>query len=136
MKIKDLIKNKYFYVGPIISTIVILGIFTLTHIILNYAEPSLDNYINKEVVSKSNDYINEIELVCKSTPDKEYLLVSFAGSTMEVIVKIDSYNKWDDIYRGKLEKYIELALMRGLYNLALLPLGTEGKEEKRSLVNK
>ena len=133
---KDLIKNKYFYIGLIISAFTVLGVSTITFKALNYIEPSLDSYIDKEFITKSTNYINKIQIVCQSTPDKEYLLVSFVGSTMEIITKVDCYNKWSDTYRDKLERSIKLTLMRGGYNLALIPLEKGKDKEKGSLVIK
>jgi hypothetical protein len=133
---KDLIKNKYFYIGLIISAFTVLGVSTITFKALNYIEPSLDSYIDKEFITKSTNYINKIQIVCQSTPDKEYLLVSFVGSTMEIITKVDCYNKWSDTYRDKLERSIKLTLMRGGYNLALIPLEKGKEKEKGSLVIK
>ena len=133
---KDLIKNKYFYIGLIISAFTVLGVSTITFKALKYIEPSLDSYIDKEFITKSTNYINKIQIVCQSTPDKEYLLVSFVGSTMEIITKVDCYNKWSDTYRDKLERSIKLTLMRGGYNLALIPLEKGKEKEKGSLVIK
>jgi hypothetical protein len=133
---KDLIKNKYFYIGLIISAFTVLGVSTITFKALKYIEPSLDSYIDKEFITKSTNYINKIQIVCQSTPDKEYLLVSFVGSTMEIITKVDCYNKWSDTYRDKLERSIKLTLMRGGYNLALIPLEKGKDKEKGSLVIK
>lgn len=133
---KDLIKNKYFYIGLIVSAFAVLGVSTITFKALNYIEPSLDSYIDKEFITKSTNYINEIQIVCQSTPDKEYLLVSFVGSTMEIITKVDCYNKWSDTYRDKLERSIKLTLMRGGHSIALMPLEKGKEKEKGSLVTK
>ena len=128
---KDLIKNKYFYIGLIVSAFAVLGVSTITFNLLDKVEPSLDTYVDGAYISKSKKYVKEIQQVCESTPDKEYLLVAFIGSTMEIIIRVDSYKNWRDEYTDKLERCIKLTLMRGGHSFALMPLQ---EQDKGSLV--
>ena len=50
---KDLIKNKYFYIGLIVSAFAVLGISAITFNLLDKVEPSLDNYVDGAYISKS-----------------------------------------------------------------------------------
>jgi len=126
---KDLIKNKYFYIGLIVSALAILGITTITYELLDTVEPSIDNFVDKEYIVKSLKYTDEIEQICKQDPDAEFLLVALVGSNIEIITKIDSYNKWTVGYRDGITDKVKLTLMRGSFQLALTRLPKSEKEK-------
>lgn len=126
---KDLIKNKYFYIGLIVSALAILGITTITYKLLDTVEPSIDNFVDKEYIVKSLKYTDEIEQICKQDPDAEFLLVALVGSNIEIITKIDSYNKWTVGYRDGITDKVKLTLMRGSFQLALTRLPKAEKEK-------
>lgn len=126
---KDLINNRYFCIGVFIIAFTIFASITITSFILDKVEPSIDNFIDKEYIAKAIDYTNEIEQLCKQNPDQEFLLVALIGANMGVITKIDSYSKWSVGYRDIITDKIKLALMRGSFQLGLVPLTKSDREK-------
>jgi hypothetical protein len=121
------LSSKYFYISIIVSALAVIGIFTATNNLFNHVEPSIHSFVDKEYIINSIKFTNEIEQICKQDPEAEFLLVGLVGGNMEIITKIDSYNKWTLGYRDSLTDKIKITLMRGVFQLALSPLPRPNK---------
>jgi hypothetical protein len=128
-KIKQALSCKYFYIGGILSSLVVCFISFTTLYILNSITPAINQFEEQPFNIKSSQLLKEIEYVCSLSPDQEFLLIGFIGSNMEIITKIKNYKNWNEGYRESLAEEIKMSIMRGISQLSLTPLPIEKKGE-------
>lgn len=121
------LSNKYFYIGAIVSAVLTFLLSLGMMHVLNVIEPAIEEFESAPFIAKSQQYVAEIKTVCTLRPNQEFLLVSFVGSNMEVITKVEPIILWTKEYEQQLTNTIKLAIMRGATQLSLMPLPATDK---------
>jgi hypothetical protein len=124
---KDLIKNKYFYIGAIVSAFLTCLVSFITINTPGNINPAVKRFESDPLLFKSEEYVKEIEFVCALQPNQEYLLSGLVGPNMEILTRVKMHNSWTREYRHQLIEKVRISLIRGASQLSLLPLTVSDK---------